>query len=138
MRLQTTPIGAITRSVFEAFCFSTDTVGDVVYIMGDKVGDKYQVTKVDIDNITTMPAIGIITRKITAGECEVQTGGLVQTIYTGLVPNKVLFVGTDSRLTINVPSHKPTPGRRAVQVMGQVLSSSDFFLHVRSPIILVT
>jgi hypothetical protein len=138
MRLQTAPTSPTAQTLFLAFCFSTDAVGDAVYIMGDRVGERYQVTKVDIDNITHVPAIGVIIFKTSSTECVVQTQGILQGVYTGLTPQKPLFIGTDSRLTEIVTPHKPTPGRRALQIMGQGIASTELLLDVKSPIILVT
>lgn len=138
MRLQATAVGGATQQVIPAFCFSTDAVGDVVYIMGNKVGSHYQVSRVDIDDITHMPAIGVLIKKDDASTCYVQTGGIVRDLYTGLTPNKPLFVGTNGRLTETVPGHKPSSGRRAIQVIAQALSSSELLLTVKSPILLVT
>lgn len=137
MRLQALPTGNVEQQLL-AYCFSTDAVGDVVYIMGNKVGQHYQVTKVNIDDIATMPAIGIIIQKINAAECVVQQVGIVHNVYAGMVPNKPLFIDTNSRLTETRTPNKPTAGRRALQVMGQALSTSDILLSVKSPIILVT
>lgn len=136
MKLHAAPAGATGDTLLPAFCFATDAVGDVVYIMGNKVGDRYQVTKVDIDDITTMPAIGIIVSKDSSTECRIQINGIVRGVYTGLTAQKPLFIGTDSRLTHTVTSY-PTAGRRAQQMMGQALTSDELFLHVKSPIILV-
>ena len=137
MRLHAHSVGDAALPL-QAYCYSTDAVGDAVYIMGDKVGARYQVTKVNIDVLTTIPSIGIITLKISATECVVQTGGIVHDVYTGLTPQAPLFIGTDSRLTEVRTPNKPTAGRRALQIIGQALSSTDLLLTIRSPIILTT
>jgi hypothetical protein len=135
MRLQTTPIGSATRSILEANCLATDTVGDAVRITGDTVSGKYQVTKVNIDVIPTMPAIGIIIRKTSTTACEVQVSGVVRDVYTGLTFHKRLFIDTTGKL-IEGPPARPTTGFRAVQVMGVVLDATALLLDVESPIIL--
>jgi hypothetical protein len=137
MRLQALPTNNADQQLFAAYCYSTDAVGDVVYIMGNKVGDRYQVTKVDIDDILTVPAVGIITRKTAPTDCEVQIGGILRGLYSGLTPQKVLFIGLDSRLT-HITTPHPGSGRRALQIMGQALSTSELFLSAQSPIILVS
>lgn len=136
MRLQAVPSNSTAQQFLAASCYATDAVGDAVYIAGVKVGDRYTVTKTDIDNILTVPVIGVITRKTTNTLCEVQTAGIVRGVYTGLTPQKVLFVGTDSRLTHNT-TPRPSSGRRALQIVGQALSTSELFLNIRSPILLV-
>jgi len=137
MRLQALPTGNVEQQLL-AYCFATDAVGDVVYVMGAKVGQHYQVTKVNIDNVATMPAVGVIIQKPNATECIVQQSGIVRDIYTGMTPNKPLFVGTNSRLTETRTPNKPTTGRRALQIIGQALSSGDLLIAVKSPIILTT
>lgn len=137
MRLQTTPIGSATRSILEANCQATDAVGNAVRITGDIVGDKYQVTKVNIDSIPTMPAIGIIIDKPspTSTSCIVQVSGVVRNIYTGMTYHKRLFIDTNGKL-IEGPPARPTTGFRAAQVMGVVLDADALLLNVESPIIL--
>jgi hypothetical protein len=118
-------------------CAATDAVGDVVRFSGDKVGNRYQVTKVNIDSLATMPAIGVILRKTSATECEVQTSGALKGVYSGLTPNLTLFIGTDSRLTHTV-TPQPTTGPRAHQIMGVASATTEVLLGVKSPIILTT
>lgn len=138
MRLQTTPIGSTaSQPIYKALCETTDAVGDVIRITGDKVGDRYQVTRVDIDTLPTLPAIGIIIQKTAPTECLIQTAGVVSNIYTGLTPHLTLFVGTDGRLTHTVTPH-PSTGQRAHQIMGVALGTTDLLLDVKSPIILTT
>lgn len=135
MKLHAAPAGASNNSYLPAFCFSTDVVGDVVYIMGAKVGLRYQVTRVDIDDISTVPAIGILIAKDSATTCIVQIGGLLSDVYTSLTPHKPLFIGLTGRLDETPPD--PVAGRRAVQMIAQALSSADVLIHVKSPIIRV-
>jgi hypothetical protein len=137
MRLQASPTSAADQYL-AAYCYATDAVGDVVYVMGNKVGEKYQVTKVDIDDIATMPSVGVIIEKPDASECVVQVAGVIRGVYTGLTPHKMMFVGTDSRLTETPTPRKPTSGERAHQNMGYVLSNSELLLRVQQPIILTT
>jgi hypothetical protein len=137
MKLHAAPVGAVSGDEFlSAFCFSTDAVGDAVYIMGDKVGDTFQVTKVDINNIATVPAIGIILLKESSTSCIVQTAGIMVGIYTGRTPHKPQFIGLDAKL-YETPPAEPTSGRRAVQIVAQALSTSDLLIHPKSPIIRV-
>jgi hypothetical protein len=136
MRLQPSSASGAAQQVIPAFCFAADAVGDVVYIMGNKVGDHYQVTRVNINNILTVPAIGLILSKDSSTQCLVQLDGIVRGLYTGLTAQKPLFINTSGRLTHAVPSY-PTSGRRALQMMGQAIASDELFLNVKSPIILV-
>jgi len=117
---------------FRAYCFNTDAVGDVVYIMGPKVGQLYQVTGADIDDISKMPAIGVLTQKSAATECLVQTSGLLVGLFSGLTPGRPLFIGTDSRPTHTVPA--PLVGRRWQQGIGTALSATDILINIVIPI----
>ena len=136
MKLQTSPLTAGGDQFLEAFCFSTDAVGDVVYVMGNKVGTRYQVTKVNINNITHIPAIGVIFAKPSATTCLVQTAGVLRSVYTGRTPQKPQFISLTSTLQ-ETPPVAPTSGRRAVQIIALALSTEDLLIHVKSPIILV-
>jgi hypothetical protein len=137
MRLQTAPVQASRPQVFVANCLASDVVGDVVYITGDKAGLFYQVTKVDIDDLTKMPAAGVIIVKGSSTECIVQTAGIIAGIYTGLTPQLSLFVGTNGRLTHTVPP-QPTTGPRVHQMMGIAIATTELLLDMKSPIILTT
>jgi hypothetical protein len=130
------PVLAGGSSLFvPSFCFSTDAVGDFVYIFGDKVGDNYQVSKADQDVATKMPAVGVIIEKPSATDCVVQLSGIVRGIYTGLTPQKRYFLGADSRPTVAFA--RPTSGFRVVQVLGLALASGEFLLRFEKPIIVL-
>lgn len=95
------------NSVFvSAICAPTDSVGDIVYISGNVVGNDYQITKVDPTLGAKMPGVGVITAKITSTRAVIQFEGFVKNVYTGLLAGKTYFVGTNSKPT-NVC---PTPG----------------------------
>lgn len=121
-------------NLLPAYCFSTDIVGDIVYIMGPKVGLRYQVTKVDIDDPAKMPATGIIIRKSAPTDCTVQTGGILRGTYGALTPGGRLFVGADSR-----PKHaytRPSSGLRLIQRIGHALSATDIVVLPEDPVII--
>lgn len=122
---------------FKAYCFSTDLVGHLVYIMGSMVGDFYQVTKTDITNSSKIPSIGLIVHKDVATECVVQTAGIVRDLLTGLTPNATLFVGDDSSPVEAVPS-RPVTGYKYIQIVGRSLSDKSFNLSIESPTKLVS
>ena len=126
--------GQVAPNIFPAFCFNTDIVGDIVYIMGAKVGLRYQVSKVDIDDPNKMPAVGIIIRKTAPTDCVVQSGGILRSIYGALTPGGRLFVGTDSR-----PKHiytRPSSGFRLVQRIGTAISATDIIVLPQDPLII--
>lgn len=102
--------------ILDANCLTTDSVGDVVYATGDRVGGKYQVSKVDIDNADIRKAIayGIITAKATTTDCTVQAGGVIDGTFSGFTPGRRLFVQTDATLSESPPGY-PGAGTRVVQ-----------------------
>lgn len=130
--------GGVTRgitSTFKAYCSVSESVGDVVRISGNKIGNYYQVSKVDIDNsdLVISIAVGVISEKLSDTVCTVTRLGILSGVYTGLAYGRLVFVGTDSRLTIIRPSD-PLIGYRMVQVVGHTLSSSDIFVQINNPI----
>lgn len=112
---------------WDADCLATDEVGHFVYITGPSVAGVRQVTKVDITNPATMPAIGMIVSKATPTRCTVQVLGEVAT--AGLSPGTTsrYWVGADSKLS-NIPPAKIS-GKIVVQVAGAALDNSVFMLR---------
>lgn len=109
------------RKVFPAKCQPTDVVGNCVYVSGPEVAGSYQVTTADPADITKMPAVGVI-ESISGTDCMVHVLGELPNTYTGLTPGKVLFVGSDGRLSESIPA--PVLGGYAfVQSMGAALSA---------------
>jgi hypothetical protein len=124
-----------TGDTFDAYCYATDLVGDAVYIMGDRVGAYYQVTKVLIDDSSIIKscACGLIVQKTTATTCKVQTIGIVSGIYSGLTPGLSLFVQTNSRLSHVVPS-EPSSGMRSIQSLAYALATDVLLVRPWPPI----
>lgn len=123
--------------LIQADCAATDQPGDVVRISADVVGGIYQVAKIDITNIPMHLAVGVIVSKATTTRCTVQIGGQVAGLYSGLTPGKILFVGTDSRLTHAVPT-RPVAGVKSVYHAAMALSSNVLLLNFQSPFRLTT
>lgn len=131
------PSGFGVSDTIPALCQASDAVGDAVYISGPKVGERYQVTRIDIDDVVPerIHSVGIITIKESSTECIIQTGNLVRDIYTGLTPGATLFIGTNGRLREGPPA-RPSTNVRSAQRMGQVFSADTLLLQIESPIIL--
>ena len=121
---------------FYANCYASDAVGDAVYVVGDKVGDLYQVAKVDITDRNKMPAVGVIVDKLTSTECVVQVSGIWEGAFTGLTPNVPLFAGSSGQLVEARPPN-PALGIQAIQSVARALSSTDVHISVTMPTILV-
>jgi hypothetical protein len=122
---------------FDALCLSTDQLGDVVYISGDKIGSYYQVAKVDITTTTKMPAIGIIVQKLTSTTCVVMYSGEVTGLYTGMTPGETMFANSSSQLS-ETPPGAPTTGIVAVQAIAYSLSSDTIVVKPELPTIRVS
>lgn len=111
---------------FEANCLGTDALGDFVYITADEAANLFNVTKVDVDDSTTMPAIGVIIEKPTLSTCLVMTFGVLAA--TGLTPNARYWVDTDAQITATPPT-RASGVNRVVQVVGIALSSTKLLLR---------
>jgi hypothetical protein len=122
--------------LIQADCLVTDVVGDVVRITADAIGGVFQVSKLDITAVPIELGVGVIVAKATATRCSVQIGGQVVGLYTGMTPGKMLFVGTDSRLTQSVPT-RPTIGVKSNYHAAMALSSDTLLLNFQSPVRLV-
>jgi len=111
---------------FHADCPATDAIGDFVRISADDVADIFQVSKVDITDASTMPAIGLIISKSSATRCFVLTFGVYET--TGLVPGQRYWVGFDGQLTGSLPI-PPSPGTAVAQAIGYALSDTELLIR---------
>jgi hypothetical protein len=138
MRLQSASSvsDSLSGSIFLANCLFGDLVGDVVYITGPKVGNLYQVSRVDIDDPAKAVGKGVIIEKTSSTECTVRRAGIILGVYTGLTPDKALFVGTNGRLQEGPPA-RPVSGRRYFQQMATALSSADLVMEIQQPSIII-
>jgi hypothetical protein len=110
--------------ILGATCTSLDNVGDLVYIAGSGM----IVSRADPTNNSKMPAVGCIISKSSDTDCEVQVGSVVTNVYSGLVPGKIYFVGTDGSITVSRPT--PQIGRSLlVQPVGVALDISKFLIN---------
>lgn len=111
---------------YEAGCLATDAVGHFVQITGPKVAGYRQVSKVDIEDSTTMPAIGVIIEKSNITSCFVQAWGELE--YSGLVEGTRYWVGADSKLADMPPSR--VSGKIVVaQIVGVALEDEILLLR---------
>jgi hypothetical protein len=120
-------LALFTLKWFEADCLATDALGDCVYITGDAVGDRYQVTKADPTDYSKMPAVGVIVSKVSATQCRVQFIGELVDIYSGLTVRKTAFVGLDGRIAESPPIPAPV-GYAFSQTLGTVIDSGRILL----------
>jgi hypothetical protein len=118
---QTPSVNRITHAI----CSPLEAVGDIVYRSGTKIVDYYQVRKTDIMIFDKMPAWGIVIKKISLTECDVQWFGFVKDIYTTLIPGKVYFIDYDSR---PIPYPPALTSDHFVQKIGYAFDSSTLLL----------
>ena len=121
--------------VLPVTCPATAVVGRAVYVTGDKVGERYQVAPVDINDPATFLAIGVLLKKTASTEGVVQLAGLFQGL-SGLTPGQPVYISASGALTHTAPTPPPA-GIRLVQIIGRALSTTELWIDVKSPIILV-
>jgi hypothetical protein len=115
-----------TAAVEETYtCQSTDVIGDWVYIKG--TGATVEVEECDPNDVTKMPAIGMITSKPTSTTAVVKLGGTLTGVI-GLSPGESYFadIPSGSQMT---PTNPPTPGVGEyviAQQVGVALSTTAF------------
>lgn len=116
----------IVSEILPGNCLSGDSVGDFVYITGNKVAGRVQVTKADITNVLKVPAVGVIVHKDNPTTCDVQWSGEVLGVFTGLTAGRVHFVDTDGTATASLPTSGVA---YYVQKVGVATSSDSMILH---------
>jgi hypothetical protein len=109
-----------------ANCLTTDSVGDIVRISGDSIGGIIQVTQTDITDYSKMPGVGVILSKSTPTDCKVLRYGMLNT--TGLIPGRIYFVDTNSRLTAVRPISQ-LGVKVFVQTIGIAMDSSRLLVN---------
>lgn len=118
--------------LIQADCLATDEVKHVVQISANAIAGVFQVSKIDITAAPAQLAVGVIISKASSTRCTVQVGGQLAGLYSGLTPGKMLFVGTDAKLSHAVPTH-PTVGVKSVYHAALALSDDILLLNFRSP-----
>lgn len=112
----------LVPATLDCDCLGTDAVGDFVYVTGDAVAGRPQVTKADITDVLKLPALGVITLKPTGTTCTVQWKELAA--VGGLTSGRVHWVGLDGKATAVVPA---ASGHYA-QKVGMAVSSNLLLL----------
>jgi len=111
---------------FKANCPASVAVGDFVYIASAAVGDIIQVNTVDVAELGTMPAFGVVISKITPVFCTVRTSGEVTTT-TILTPGKRYFISDSGQLSDSMPA-PVIGGKAAVQAAAYALDTNRMLL----------
>ena len=112
-------------------CLTTDAVGDIVRITGAKVGNRFQVARIDISLAADPPAAGIIIKKPVAGgtDCVVQFDGPMRGTYTSLTPHAAYVVGTDGRLAKTGDANFPA-ATDPLQQVGEATSTDELLINL--------
>jgi hypothetical protein len=116
------------RILGRADCLSSDAVGDVVRIRAAKVGNRFQVEKVDISTPGSPPSVAVVVKKYTATDCIVHFHGPLKSIYAGLTPGVAYVVGTDSRPAAVGDANYPTAGSDYFQQMGVATDDEELLV----------
>lgn len=117
------------RILGRATCLATDLVGDCVYVTAPRVGNLYQVAKVDIAVGLQMPAVGVVAKKYAPTDCVVHFHGPLRSIFSGLVPGRSYFVGTDGRpARPGDPTYPVLGGANYFQQIGVATSSNELLV----------
>jgi hypothetical protein len=107
-----------------AACAADDDVGDLVYVAGPAIAGVAQVSRIDIGSAASMPAVGIITAKLSATSCRVALSGIVS--IAGLTPGARYFAGADGQPTSSRPS--AAAGGTFIQSVGVALDETRLIL----------
>jgi len=112
---------------FEADCLATDMVDDFVSMTGASVGGFRQVARVSLTSVPLIPAVGIITSKLSPTRCFVQAFGEV--VITGLTPGDTQWIGLDGRLS-PIPPSRIIGKLTMVQMAGIALDTNVLLLRI--------
>jgi hypothetical protein len=118
---------------FWANCPSNILVGDMVRISGVKIGEYYQVSLCNIDAPDNR-TVGMVVEKLSPVICLVRVSGVVDGVYSGLIPGKHLFINNNARL-----SHTPPPAvssKRYVENAGMAISDNVVLLAIKAPLVM--
>lgn len=116
------------RILGRADCLATDVIGDVVRIRAAKVGNRFQVEKVDVSTPGSPPAVAVVRKKYTATDCIIHLHGPLRNIYTGLTPGRAYLVGTDGRPAKAGDANYPVSGSDYFQQIGVATSDDELLV----------
>lgn len=116
------------RILGRADCLATDVVGDVVRVRAAKVGNRFQVEKVDISAPGSPPGVAVVAKKYTATDCIIHFHGPLRGVYAGLTSGVQYWVGTDSRPAAAGDANFPVAGADYFQQMGVATSDGELLV----------
>lgn len=112
---------------FDAGCPAYVAIDDLVYVTGPSIAGLVQVDRVDITNSATMPAIGIVTEKVTTTRCKVVVVGEVNPSIT-LTPGKRYFASSTGAITVTVPTPSGPGAQAMVQAIGYAIDTDRLMM----------
>jgi hypothetical protein len=113
-------VGGSGSSTWTAASPGSEVVGDFVYISAANT-----IAKCDITDINKLPVAGVITEKA-GGTATIQTVGSVS-LFTGLTPGKLYFLGINGVLSATLPTG--TQGQALWrQTVGTALNATTIIL----------
>lgn len=115
---------------FEANCPFATSVDDFVYVVGPSIGGLLQVDTVDVTNLATMPAFGIVVGKTTPSLCKVRISGEVVPANM-LEPGKRYFIDSTGKPSDTIPNPSPG-GKAAVQAAAYALDTNRLLLTLNN------
>jgi hypothetical protein len=116
------------RILGRATCLATDAVGDIVRIRAAKVGNVFQVEKVDIGTPGSPPAVAIIRKKDSPTNAIIHFHGPLRGIYAALSPGTIYLVGTDARPAKVGDANYPVGGVDYFQQIGVATSTDELLV----------
>jgi hypothetical protein len=115
------------ETVRPATCSAAESVGDFVYLAGNQVNGVDTVSKANPLDLSKMPAVGTIIKKISDTDCFVQWGGETPAMFSGLQTGKRYFLGSDAKPSLAPPD--PSPGLPArAQSIGIALTADKLYV----------
>lgn len=118
------PVGELPIQ-FTATCPSNANVGDLVH----SVPGAAVVELLDITDFSKLPCTGCIISKATTTNCVVQTGSIVDGVYTGLIAGKTYFAGTGPNpRPVHIPPVPPSGSSLFVHPIGVAISGTALSL----------
>jgi hypothetical protein len=135
----TTPANITTEGFFEGDLNGAVTIdvnnntgsglnkGEAVYLTGGNQGDNPNVALADSDDVTKMPALGIVRENIGAGATgQVVTSGVMNNAGHGYTPGADLYIDSVAGgLTTTIP----TGESKAIQKIGKVVSGNHILVQ---------
>jgi len=116
------------RILGRATCLATDAVGDCVRIRAAKVGNVFQVEKVDISTPGSPPAVAVVLKKDSPTNAIVHFHGPLRGVYTGLSPGIIYLVGVDGRPAKSGDANYPVAGADYFQQIGVATSGDELLV----------